>query len=159
MGGWARITVQMWISYWEKRAKRCVSEAASLSKLYNFFFCFYLFVLQDKGTDVGDDMGLTNTQKTECSHGEAEPRLVIPRCGVHVCVCVCVCCVCVCIWGEDWWILGRVRKDLDSSQNLVSSNATRFNTGIWNWFVVTVHQHMTNDFAQSCWVWGWYYGS
>lgn len=44
---------------------------------------------------MGDDMGLTNTQKTECSHGEAEPRLVIPRCGVHVCVCVCVCCVCV----------------------------------------------------------------
>lgn len=67
-----------------------MSETASLSKLYNFFFCFYLFVLQDKGTDVGDDVGLTNTQKTECSHGEAEPRLVIPRCGVHVCVCVCV---------------------------------------------------------------------
>lgn len=77
-----------------------------------YFFCLILFVLQDKGTDVGNNMGLTNTQKTECSHGEAEPRLLI-RAVASVCVSVCVCAH-VCMGRRRMDAGCRARKDLDS---------------------------------------------
>lgn len=73
-----------------------MSETASLSKLYHFFFCFYLFVLQDKGHRRGRRHGTHKYTKDRMQpQGGRAPFSYSPLWYPCVCLRVCVCCACV----------------------------------------------------------------